>query len=443
MNYDEALDYLDSLQMHKIKLGLDAMQSLLALVGRPERELKTIHVAGTNGKGSVCAAMANVLASTRYRVGVYTSPHLSSVRERFKIGDTYISKETFARLASSIRDILGVRQITYFEFTTTLALLWFAESAVDLVLLETGMGGRLDATNVVTPLVAVITSISEDHQAYLGDSLSAIAYEKAGIVKPGVPVVSAAVERQAAKVIEKRCLELKAPLYRLGRDFEIVTVSDQSWVWKGGEAFSAREIGPLSEKSISLVQRENDALSIAALLLLEGQGISVEDRQIEKGLSRLVWPGRMELLQKDYTGGAADLKGHSNVKQLRYLLDGAHNIAGVENLVKTLQRCFPSRRLIGLWGAMEDKDIRPIIDLIAPVFARLVLTRVDSQRSASPEYLASFVPDAFQEKISCYSSFEDALQEAQRAADAQDLIVVGGSLYLVGAVRWALCGGLV
>ncbi|MBW2682664.1 MAG: bifunctional folylpolyglutamate synthase/dihydrofolate synthase, partial [Deltaproteobacteria bacterium] len=182
MTYDEVLAHLESLQMHKIKLGLDAMQSFLEKVGRPENDLRFVHVAGTNGKGSVCAALSEILGRAGYKVGVYTSPHLSSVRERFRIGDRYITEEEFAALGSRICEVLGTEQITYFEFTTALGLLWFAESELDLVLLETGLGGRLDATNVVTPLVSVITSISMDHEAYLGDTMAAVAGEKAGII---------------------------------------------------------------------------------------------------------------------------------------------------------------------------------------------------------------------------------------------------------------------
>ncbi|HSL39969.1 MAG TPA: Mur ligase family protein, partial [Desulforhopalus sp.] len=197
--------------MHKIKLGLAAMRDFLDQVGHPEEVLRFVHVAGTNGKGSVCAALAEILHRAGYRVGVFTSPHLSSVRERFRIGPTPISEEEFARLGAQIMTVLGPERITYFEFTTALALLWFAEAGVDLVVLETGMGGRLDATNVVQPEVAVITSISMDHEAYLGNTLVQIAREKAGIIKNGVPVVSGGIHPEAAEVIAARAREVDAP----------------------------------------------------------------------------------------------------------------------------------------------------------------------------------------------------------------------------------------
>ncbi|WP_417912244.1 bifunctional folylpolyglutamate synthase/dihydrofolate synthase, partial [Candidatus Electronema sp. TJ] len=190
MNYQQAQQFLDQLQLFKIKLGLDSMQHFLARLGDPQQQLRCVHIAGTNGKGSVGAALHSMLAAAGYKTGLYTSPHLSSVRERFQINGAYISKEDFARLAGRIESVLDGRQITYFECTTALALLWFAEQQTDFVVLEVGMGGRLDATNVITPLVSVITNVSMDHEQHLGDTLAKIAAEKAGIIKTGVPVVS-------------------------------------------------------------------------------------------------------------------------------------------------------------------------------------------------------------------------------------------------------------
>ncbi|MDH4321513.1 MAG: Mur ligase family protein, partial [Desulfobulbaceae bacterium] len=178
MNYQEAWQFLDNLQFFKIKLGLESMNGFLDSVGHPQRQLRFIHVAGTNGKGSVSATLLSILAAAGYRVGLYTSPHLSSVRERFRINDTFIPEADFAAIATEIREVLGERQITYFEFTTALAMLWFARREVDVAILEVGMGGRLDATNVVTPLVSVITNVSMDHEAYLGTTLAEVAFEK-------------------------------------------------------------------------------------------------------------------------------------------------------------------------------------------------------------------------------------------------------------------------
>ncbi|MEN8198590.1 MAG: Mur ligase family protein, partial [Thermodesulfobacteriota bacterium] len=238
MNYQQAWDYLDSLQFHKIKLGLDAMRTFMARVDNPEQRLKVVHVAGTNGKGSVSITLLTLLAEAGYRVGLYTSPHLSSVRERFRIGDTFVSEEKFAELATRIRTVLGEEMITYFEFTTALAFLWFAEEDLDLVILETGLGGRLDATNIVTPLVSVITNISMDHEAYLGDTISQVAMEKAGIIKAGVPVVSAAKAGEGREEIRNVCAERGADLYLYGEDFSTTPASDGRWKWQPSPNFS-------------------------------------------------------------------------------------------------------------------------------------------------------------------------------------------------------------
>lgn len=444
MTYDEVLAHLDALQMHKIKLGLDAMQSFLEKVDRPESRLKCVHIAGTNGKGSVCAALSELLGHAGYRVGVYTSPHLSSVRERFRIGSDYISEETFAELGTRICAVLGGEQITYFEFTTALGLLWFAESNVDLVLLETGMGGRLDATNVVTPLVSVITSVSMDHETYLGSSLTAIAGEKAGIIKKGIPVVSGAVKPEAAAVIRRVSSDKGAPLFSLGEDFHYVKHPDRKWDWVGGEAFGKRVFAGLSSSQASLVQQENDSLSLAALQLLQDRGFSVSEQQIRDGLATVKWPGRMEYVEQVYLPPAGEAGALVNGAAMRrYLLDGAHNPDGVSNMAETLSQNFTYRRLIGVWGAMSDKDMAGTLGVIAPLVDVLIITRPDGDRTAEPEQMYSLLNDDQKSKTRCVREVNAALISAQKEAGEEDLIVVGGSLYLIGAVRHLLLGGLV
>ncbi|BHH84049.1 bifunctional folylpolyglutamate synthase/dihydrofolate synthase [Desulforhopalus sp. 52FAK] len=443
MTYDEVVAHLDALQMHKIKLGLGAMQDFLAKVGRPEKSLKCVHLAGTNGKGSVCAAVASALHLSGYKVGVYTSPHLSSVRERFRIGDDYISEKSFAQIGSRICDVLGEDHITYFEFTTALGLLWFAESDVDLVLLETGMGGRLDATNVVTPLLSVITSVSMDHEAYLGDTLSAIAGEKAGIIKAKVPVVSAAIDPEVAPVIQKACSSLEAPLYSFTKEFDYDVNEDGTWVWVGGDVFTGQHIGPILSTSPSLVQQENESLAIAVLLLLEDHGIYVDLPEIVAGIGKVSWPGRMEYFKKEYQAEKSENDAATAPKTLTYLLDGAHNVAGVNNLAKTLEERFYGAKLIGIWGSMVDKDLTATLDCMLPLFSKVFITQPDSERSATPEHILSLLTDDQKERATGYADVAEALTAAQEFATEDDVIVVGGSLYLIGAVRYLLCGDLV
>ena len=437
------LVHLEALQMHKIKLGLEAMQAFLEKVDRPEKRLKCIHVAGTNGKGSVCAALAEVLGRAGYRVGVYTSPHLSSVRERLRIGHEYISEQAFAELGTRICRVLGDEQITYFEFTTALGLLWFAESDVDLVVLETGMGGRLDATNVVMPLVSVITSISMDHEIYLGNSLTAIAGEKAGIIKPGIPVVSGAVHPEVAPVIAAAGKAMQAQVLSLGQDFDYTVHADKTWSWRGGKNLGNRKIDGLQCNRSSLVQPENDSLSLAVLQLLQEYGYAVSGQQISEGLAQVTWPGRMEYFEQPYVLEAGSGAPRKQAKFVRYLLDGAHNTDGVRNLAKTLGENFRYGRLVGIWGAMTDKDLRTTLGLIAPMVSTLIITQPDGERAATPEQIYSILDPEQQEKAHCIAEVAAALRAAQEAADDGDLIVVGGSLYLIGAIRRLLLGDLV
>jgi len=444
MNYSEVIAHLDRLQMHKIKLGLEAMHSFLGKVGNPENSLRFVHVAGTNGKGSVCAALSEILGRGGYKVGVYTSPHLSSVRERFRIGGRYITEEEFADLGSKICRVLGRDQITYFEFTTALGLLWFAESGPDLILLETGLGGRLDATNIVTPLVSVITSISMDHEAYLGDTMTGVAGEKGGIIKEGIPVISGATAPEAAAVIEQVCREKNAELFSLGREFDSVDEDDGKWRWVGGDSFDGLTIKELECAHPSLVHKENDALAIAALLQLESHGFAAGPDTIREGLASVKWPGRMEYFEQPLHRqiGGEDTAG-TEVKKCRYLLDGAHNLDGVVNLAKTLESRFTYKRLICVWGAMIDKDLTGTLAMIAPLADELILTQPDGERSATADQIHSFLPDDYKGMVHCISRGVDALALAQDKATEKDLIVIGGSLYLVGAMRALLLGDLV
>jgi dihydrofolate synthase/folylpolyglutamate synthase len=434
MTFLDVLAHLEALQMHKIKLGLEAMENFLARVDHPERKLSCVHVAGTNGKGSVCSALAEILTLAGYRAGLYTSPHLSSVRERFRIGGEYISEAAFAALGERICRVLGGEQITYFEFTTALGLLWFAESAVDVVLLETGMGGRLDATNVVTPLISVITSVSMDHEAYLGATLEEIAGEKAGIIKRGVPVVSGAIHPQAARVISRTAQERQAPLFAFREDFDYTLAEDGSWDWQGGAALCNNSYRQLRSSHQSLIQPDNDSLAVAAIELLRQLGFAVGEEHLRQGLAQVRWPGRMEYFEVDGKEGGG--------RKFRYLLDGAHNPDGVKNLANTLEKKFPRRRLIALWGSMVDKDLAATLSTIAPLVDAFVFTRPAGERAAGPEQLQGFLPQSWKGKTICSADIVSALGQAQEEAAEEDLIVVAGSLYLLGEVRKHLLGEL-
>lgn len=443
MSYEEAQAYLDGLQFHKIKLGLDSMRAFLARVGHPEERLRYVHVAGTNGKGSVSVTILTILAQAGYRVGLYTSPHLSSVRERFRINDIFISREKFAELAGRIQEVLGEEKITYFEFTTALALLWFAESELDLVILETGLGGRLDATNVVTPLVSVITNVTMDHEAYLGTTVAAIAFEKAGIIKEGVPVVSGVAHGEGLEVIREVSRDRHASLFEDGSDFQAVPGVDGEWGWRMTTPMPVEHAG-LRCSMRGRYQIGNASLSLAALSLLHPHGFVLSGQHIRQGLAQVRWPGRLEYfclerMSRAVLNGASGNTG----KRVCYLLDGAHNPAGVESLVRTLRAEYVYRRLIVVWGAMLDKDLGGTLPLIAELATVLVLTRPEGERAATPEQLLEHLPVDVRSRCQCVPVVEQALSHAESLAEKDDLVVIAGSLYLIGAVRRMLLGELV
>ena len=440
MNYKQAWSFLDELQFFKIKLGLDSMGRFLDLLDQPQLQTPYVHVAGTNGKGSVSVILQTLLANAGYKVGLYTSPHLSSVRERFRINNNYISEDDFAESATDIKNILDGRQITYFEFTTALAMLWFAKEEVDLAILETGLGGRLDATNVIIPLVSVITNVSMDHEAYLGHTLTEVAGEKAGIIKEGVPLVSGVGPDESRDVIVETCGKRGARLSLLGRDFKIEK--------KPGNVFDyigmTKSITDLSSTMRGEHQLDNIGLSLATLETLSGKGFKVSDQVIRDGLPEVFWPGRLEYFSLADDGVRGEYSAdHPDDSVRRYLLDGAHNPAGVSCLKKSLEDDFTYNRLIMVWAGMADKDLAKTLAIIAPLCAILIFCRPEAERSATPEQLKKLLPQENRAEIVPADSVSAALEKARQEAEPADLICVAGSLYLIGAARAQLLGELV
>jgi len=437
MNFQQAWQYLDDLQFFKIKLGLDSMARFLDGVGNPQAGLRFVHVAGTNGKGSVAMDLLTILAQAGYRVGLYTSPHLSSVRERFRINHEFISKAEFAAHASRIHASLDGQQITYFEFTTALALLWFVERQVDLAILEVGMGGRLDATNVVLPLVSVITNVSMDHEDYLGNTLDLVAMEKAGIIKSGVPVVAGVANDVSRTVVERACRLRGAPLYLLDRDFQVTAASGGEWDY---QPFS-RTGQPLAGLRCGLAgdhQQANAAVALAALEVLAQQGITVPESAIRHGLAVVRWPARLE-----YICLKPDVASLFPLGQHRFLIDGAHNPAGVESLASALEKEHQDNGIILIWGSMVDKDAASGLARLAPLCREILLTRVAGERAAEPAALMESMSPAMRTNARCVVPVAEALRQAVDLAGPQDLVCVAGSLYLAGEVRHLLLGGVV
>ncbi|MBW2163363.1 MAG: bifunctional folylpolyglutamate synthase/dihydrofolate synthase [Deltaproteobacteria bacterium] len=422
-NFKAALTYLDKFQFHGFRLGLERMISILNAFGNPEKNYPCLQVAGTNGKGSVSAIIASILHAAGYRTGLYTSPHLSSLRERFRIGNTMISEEELKEQIWRIGDFLERGyELSYFEFTTAIAMVWFAEQGADLVIFETGLGGRLDATNVVTPLVSVIANISLEHQAFLGSSISEIAREKAGIIKKGVPVIIGVGEQPALSVILDRCLELNAPVWELGLDFDVKEHGNSRINYKG----KFLKINGLDLALKGTHQATNAGLAIAACERLIEQGFRVTDTAVRNGCQSVYWPGRGELLR-----GIC-----------RVLLDGAHNLGGLRSLKALLgrldtipgdkDRCFHTL----LWACSDeggDKDFVAMLRQISSLFSQIIITEPPGPRV--PVTLERWRRSDIPRDVTLEQNWQKALNKALSNCGKEDLLCVAGSLYLVGAVR--------
>ncbi|HEX3719247.1 MAG TPA: HAD-IA family hydrolase [Verrucomicrobiae bacterium] len=401
MSYAEAIQFLYDLRLFGMKLGLENTRRLAAAAGDPHLKLRFIHVAGTNGKGSTCAMLENIYRAAGLRVGLFTSPHLVSFAERIQVNRVLISREDVARLAERIRAITDKwgeqSQPTFFEVVAVIALQYFAEQKCELVIWETGLGGRLDATNIVTPLAGVITNVQFDHQKWLGDTIAEIAAEKAGIIKPGIPIITTAEDPDALNVISQTAQRLRAPLTIVGKadqDFEVALAGEH--------------------------QKTNAALAAAVARILAPQ-IPVSESAIRNGLKTAQWNGRQQLV--DRPGGR------------KVLLDGAHNAAGAQTLADAVQTRFPSCRPALAFGAMRDKDCAAICKILAPLAGQILISPVSSERGADPHWLADLCRQSNSTApITICSSIADALA---RAAEEQ-LVVVTGSLHLVGDAMVAL-----
>ncbi|MBW2062439.1 MAG: bifunctional folylpolyglutamate synthase/dihydrofolate synthase [Deltaproteobacteria bacterium] len=419
MNYKETLDFLYSLQKFGIKFGLSSTENLLARLGRPDQSLASLHLAGTNGKGSVGATVTAVLTEAGYRVGFYSSPHLISFRERFIIGRETISRADVVSLTQKVMEVMTPQEPpTFFEFVTVMAFCYFAMEKVDLAVMETGMGGRLDATNVIQPLVGVITNISVEHTDYLGRTLMEIAGEKAGIIKPGLSVVTGEKRKRLREFFSRTTRERGGRLLILGRDFRARSRPGHGFDYYGLK----RRLPGLKLKLMGQHQVRNTALALAALELLAEKGFVFTEEDIRLGLASVSWPGRGEVFP-----GSPDL-----------MLDGAHNPAAAATLAKLLRR-LDYKRLHLVLGIMADKNIPRIMAPLLPHAHALYLTRPEYHRAASPEVLAA-AAKGFTGQLAVLPTISEAIEAAKSAAAPTDLVLVTGSLFTVGEARAFLTG---
>lgn len=410
MTYPEAIQFLYGLRLFGTKLGLENTFRLAELCGNPHDRLRFIHVAGTNGKGSTCAMLESIYRAAGFRTGLFTSPHLVSFTERIQVDRQSIGEAAVAREVEEMLRLLekvnGTDaqegwsfRPTFFEFVTVLALRYFCEQLPandSVVIWETGMGGRLDATNIVVPLASVITNIQYDHQKWLGETRDQIAFEKAGIIKQGVPVITAATAPEALEIIRRTAREKAAPLAEVtGLDLR--------------DPFVQKVRLPLQGEH----QRWNAAVALATVRALERE-LPVSHQHIIDGLERVDWPGRQQVVTRGST---------------RFLLDGAHNPDGAAALRATLQTSFAGEEITLVMGLFEDKDWRGMCEELVPLAGRVLLVPVQSERSVKPERVREFcegVPGKRQ------VSAERSLAAALHASEGDRIVVVAGSLHLVG-----------
>ncbi len=412
-DYSRALEYLYDLEQFGIVFGLENIEWILGLLGNPHLNLKVVHVGGTNGKGSVTSMTARILREAGYRVGRYTSPHLVSFTERIAVNDRDIGEDEVVELTEYIRERVVARDrdhfFTFFDFTTALAFEYFARQAVDVAVVEVGLGGRLDSTNVVHPLVSVITNVAFEHMEYLGDSLAAIAREKAGIVKRRVPVVSGAAAT-ARRIVEETADRYECPLYLLGRDFSFRKSGDQRMDYHGLRT----ELKDLFVNLRGDYQLGNGAVALAALECLREEGFSVGESAMRAGLAEAVWEGRLEVAREAPV----------------VLLDAAHNPDGIETLVDYLEGHYKDRKKIIVFGVMKDKEYEKMANALLRTAREFIATRPATDRARPPEDLRGVVPRAI-----VTGTVREALEKARELAEDADVVVVTGSFYTVGEAK--------
>jgi dihydrofolate synthase/folylpolyglutamate synthase len=459
MTYTEALEYLYSLgnEVLSAKLGLHNISVLLSFLGDPHKKFKSILIAGTNGKGSVAAFCESILRVSGYKTGLYTSPHLIQIEERIRVNGEMIPAKDFARLTEEVRDSIAIlmsglhssgsnlrldRHPTYFEVVTAVGLKYFAEQEIDMALVEVGLGGRFDATNVVDPVVSVITNIDYDHQKYLGDRLEEIAAEKAGIIKPHsyelintpafsakpeahsnnmLPVVFCNGTHSVVEVIQRQC---NATGSRLIRALEGIEYKFNANPLGHFQLRLNSSFGRDTEISIPLPgehQVLNTLTAIRTMEILQGSGFRISCQDVRDGVARTQWPGRLEILDH----------------RPRLILDGAHNPAGAEIVRAYVRQFLQPEQIVMIYGTMRDKAIREIALKLFPLARQIVLTRASWDRAADPEEIADLLP-AYHQLFRFSNSVGEALSVAKELASKEDTILIVGSLFLVGEAKKSL-----
>lgn len=425
MNYQEALEFIEKSHKFGMRLGLENSFKLLELLGNPQDKLKFVHVAGTNGKGSVCSFISNTLKEQGYNVGLYTSPYLEKFTERIRLNGNNIEEEDVARIITIMKEKIdqmvsdGFAYPTEFEIETAMAFYYYWEKQADYVVLEVGLGGRYDATNVIkSPLASVIVSISLDHIGVLGNTLGKIAYEKAGIIKENSVTVVYKQKPEAEEVIKKVCEEKNSKYIEVNFEHLVVKKSDiNSQVFDCkilGEKFEDIEISLIGEHQIN-----NAILALTVIKVLRDyKQLKISNQSIRRGFLKTRWPGRIEKINDNPI----------------FIIDGAHNEDGAKSLSKALEKYFTGKKMILLIGMLKDKDIDSVLEILIDKFDRVITTTPDSDRSISCDELKDKI-EKYTSNVIAIPKIKDALEYTLKNAKEDEIIISAGSLYMIGHIR--------
>jgi len=423
MNFNEAIAFLNNLTKFGINLGLGRIEELLNRVGNPHRKLKIVHIGGTNGKGSTTAILASILQAAGYRAGVFTSPHLHSYTERFRINGVEISRERLAGLIEELRPHLedmvagGFEHPTEFEVGTALAFLYFSREMLDFALMEVGLGGAIDSTNVAPSMLTIITNIAMDHMDYLGHTIEEIARVKAGIIKPGVPVITAA-SGEGLSVLEETCRQKGCRLTQVGRDVTWEHISHSL----AGQNLTIRGVrATYHDLALPLLgshQQVNAATAVAAAEVLMEMGVDISAAAVRSGLAAANWPGRLEIMRREPL----------------VIIDGAHNYEGARSLRLALEEYFPSRGIILVIGMLGDKERSKVAAELASTARAVVVTKPNSPRAGNWRELAG-AAGLYAPEVHLEEDIGKAVEKGISLAGPEEIICVTGSLYMVAEAR--------
>lgn len=417
-DYEETLGFLYSLERFGILLGLDNITQLLECIGNPQETFPVVHVAGSNGKGSTASFVHEILRASGFRTALYTSPHLNDFRERIRLNGEMVSKEALVSSTKTVRRVYDPERTTFFEFTTAVAFDCIAKFRPDMAVIEVGLGGRLDATNTVKPCITVITDISREHEDYLGVGIKAVAGEKAGIIKPYVPLITAASRKDARIVILEAARKASATVREFGKDF--------TGKRKGNSGFTYRS-GPLILDDLALTmpgshQIKNASLALAVVEELIAQGWNIPEAAIRAGIAETKFPGRFEILARN-----PDV-----------IIDGAHTPEGMRMLKSTMRRLYPGKKPLMLLGMLRDKNYEALVKIIVGIASEVVCVSPQGDRALNPEDLAEQVR-SFGVPATSAGNISEGFEMLHQKASTEDVILAAGSLYMIGPVRQA-CG---